>query len=97
MNITWKVSQLDRMTSDGFVTAAYWQATAIDGNYSASIHGSCGWTVEAPTIPYDQLTQDIVLGWVWATNLANKEATEARLAAKIEMQKNPTKATGVPW
>ncbi len=29
--ITWNISQLDRQTSDGFVTTAHWQANATDG------------------------------------------------------------------
>jgi hypothetical protein len=35
MTTTWNISQLDRQTSDGFVTTAHWQATAVDGEYSA--------------------------------------------------------------
>lgn len=38
--ITWTISQLDRRTSDGFVTTAHWQATAVDGDYSASIYAT---------------------------------------------------------
>ena len=34
--INWTISQLDRQTSDGFVTTAHWQAVATDGDYSAS-------------------------------------------------------------
>jgi hypothetical protein len=96
MTTTWTISQLDRQTSDGFVTTAHWRATAVDGDYSASVYGTCGWTAEAPTIPYNQLTQETVLGWIWA-NGVDKETTEASLASQIEDQKNPTTATGVPW
>ena len=42
--ITWNISQLDRQTSDGFVTTAHWQATATDGTdgeYSASVYNTC--------------------------------------------------------
>jgi hypothetical protein len=96
MAITWTIEQLDRQTSDGFVNTAYWRATAIDGNHSATAYGTCGWTAEAPTIPYNQLTQETVLGWVWA-NGVDKEATEANLASQIELQKHPVTKTGVPW
>lgn len=94
--ITWVIKQLDRQTSDGFVTTAHWIANAVDGDYSVSAYGTCGWSEGAPVIPYDQLTQDTVLGWVWADGV-DKDATEATLTAQIEAQKNPVTATGVPW
>jgi hypothetical protein len=96
MTTTWTIAQLDRQTSDGFVTTAHWTATAVDGDYSASVYGTCGWSEGTPTIPYDQLTQDTVLSWVWADGV-DKDATEAALTAQIEAQKNPVTSTGVPW
>ena len=94
--IVWNVSQLDRQTSDGFVTTAHWQCNATDGDYSASVYNTCSWSEGTATIPYASLTQEIVLGWIWA-NGVDKDAVEASLAAQIELQKNPIKATGVPW
>ena len=94
--ITWNISQLDRQTSDGFVTTAHWQATATDGDYSASVYSTCSWSNGSPTVPYASLTQETVLGWIWA-NGVDKDAVEEALAAQIELQKNPVKATGVPW
>jgi hypothetical protein len=47
-------------------------------------------------IPYADLTQEEVLGWIWASGV-DKDATEAAVAAQIEAQKNPVSATGVPW
>jgi len=94
--ITWNISQLDRQTSDGFVTTAHWQAIATDGDYSASIVNTCSWSDGTATIPYASLTKETVLGWIWA-NGVDKAATEAALNAQIELQKNPVTATGVPW
>jgi hypothetical protein len=96
MTTTWTISQLDRKTADGFVTTAHWQATAVDGEHTASIYSTCSWEDGTVNIPYDQLTQETVLGWVWA-NGVDKTATEAALAAQIEAQKNPVTATGTPW
>jgi hypothetical protein len=92
--ITWNISQLDRQTSDGFVTTAHWQANATDGDYSASVYSTCSWSGE-PTTLYADLTKDAVLAWVWES--VDKDATEAALLAQIEAQKNPVTATGVPW
>jgi hypothetical protein len=95
MSITWKISQLDRNTSDGFVTTAHWTVTAVDGDHSASAYATVSWDEGTPTIPYASLTEATVLNWVWES--VDKEATEASLADQIALLKNPVKATGTPW
>jgi len=96
MKTTWKITQLDRQTSDGFITTAHWTATAVDGDYTASVYSTCGFATATPAIPYASVTEAEVLDWCWA-NGVDKDATEASLAAQIELQKNPVTATGVPW
>ena len=96
MTITWTITQCDRLTSDGFITTAHWTCSAVDGDYSASSYGSCGFAAGTPTIPYDQVTEVEVLNWCWA-NGVDKDAVEASLAANIDLQKNPVIAAGVPW
>jgi hypothetical protein len=96
MTTTWTISTLDRQTSDGFVTTAHWQATAVDGEHSASIYSTCSWSDGTPTTPYADLTKEQVLDWIWA-NGVDKNATEAALTVQIELKKNPVQATGVPW
>jgi hypothetical protein len=93
--IVWNISQLDRKTSDGFVTTAHWQATATDGDYSASVYSTCSWSDGTATIAYADLTKDAVLAWVWES--VDKDAVEDSLLAQIAEQKAPVKATGVPW
>ena len=94
MTIVWNISQLDRQTSDDFVTTAHWQAVATDGDYSASVYSTCSWEGE-PTVSYESLTQDDVLAWVWES--VDKEAVEAALEAQIADQKAPKIARGLPW
>ena len=94
--VTWTITQLDRQTSNGFVTTAHWTASAVDGDYSASTYSTSSWADGTPTTPYANLTQETVLGWIW-TNGVDKEAVEASLQAQIDAQKNPVSATGVPW
>ena len=96
MTITWTITQCDRLTADGFITTAHWTCSAVDGDYSASSYGTCGFAAGTPTIPYDQVTEVEVLNWCWA-NGADKDAVEASLAANIDLQKNPVIAAGVPW
>jgi hypothetical protein len=96
MTTTWTIAQLDRQTSNGFVTTAHWRADAVDGDYSASTYSTSSWADGTPTTPYADLTQATVLDWIWA-NGVDKEAVEASLQAQIDAQKNPVSATGVPW
>jgi hypothetical protein len=96
MTITWTISTLDRETATGFVTTAHWQATAVDGDYTATIYSTSSWPSGTPEVAYEDLTEATVLGWVWA-NGVDKEATEAALAANIAAQKAPVTATGTPW
>ena len=91
----WTITTLEREVSNGFVLTAHWQATATDGDYTASTYSTCSWAEGTPTIPYADLTQETVLNWVWES--VDKQATEDALAANIALQKNPVTATGVPW
>jgi hypothetical protein len=96
MTTQWTITQTDYLVADGFITTAHWTATAVDGDYTASIYSTCSWADGTPTIAYADLTQETVLGWVWA-NGVSKEDTETALAAQIALQKNPVTATGTPW
>ena len=96
MTTTWTISTLDRETATGFVTTAHWRATAVDGDYTATIYSTSSWPSGTPEVAYNTLTEATVLGWVWA-NGVDKEATEATLAANIAGQKAPVVATGTPW
>ena len=95
MSVTWKITNLDSNTADGFVTTAHWNATAVDGEHSASAYATVSWVEGTPTIPYANLTEATVLSWVWES--VDKASTEASLAAQIALLKNPVQATGTPW
>ena len=94
--ITWSVPVTDYLVADGFITTAHWQATAVDGDYTASIYSTCSFAPATPAIPYNSVTEQEVLNWCWA-NGVDKDAVEASLAQQIELQKNPVVAAGVPW
>ena len=99
MTTTWTISQLDRSLPDGAVYTAHWRVTAVDGDYSASAYSTASFTPDPASpdfVPYANLTEAEVLGWVWSSGV-DKDATEATLAAQIEAQKNPVSATGTPW
>ena len=94
--ITWSVPVTDYLVADGFITTAHWQATAVDGDYTASIYSTCSFAPATPAIPYNSVTEQEVLSWCWAGGV-DKSATEAALAANIALQKAPVVESGLPW
>jgi hypothetical protein len=92
--MNWNIVQLDRKTADNYVTTAHWNCTATDGDFSANAYGSVGFSGDLVT-PYENLTQEQVLGWVWEQ--IDKAEIEANLTKQIQAQKNPVSETGVPW
>lgn len=96
MTTTWTITQTNYETANGFITTAHWTASAVDGDYTASIYSTCSFAPATPAIPYASVTEAEVLDWCW-NNGVDKAATEAALAANIALQKNPVTATGTPW
>ena len=92
----WTIQQMDRLTADGFVVTVHYNVSATDGTYSASTYGTCGYTQTSETfIPYADLTQAIVVGWVQES--LGKDTVEASLQGQIDAQKNPVQESGLPW
>lgn len=96
---TWKIAQLERETADGYVFTAHYTVDASDGTYNAGAYGSLGLErPEGDLIPFDSLTEEVVVGWVKDKLTAEKVAeVEAALQAQLDEKHAPTKAAGVPW
>ena len=95
MTTTYTINQLDRNTSDNFVTTVHYNVTKVDGEFSASTYGTVGFEAGTPTTPFASLTKAQVIEWV--KDKLGEETVEASLASQIAAQKNPTTATGMPW
>jgi hypothetical protein len=99
---TWTVSQLDCYpqvdNQTDVVFTVHWQLTGTDGTYNGSVYSTC--SVPAPTdsfTPYADLTQDQVVGWIWAGGV-DKDSAEAAVQAQIDNQANPpTISPPLPW
>ena len=96
MEFTWNVVQMDRQSATGFVITVHYNVSAVDGEFTASTYGTVGYTQEEGSyIPFEQLTKEIVVGWV--QNSLGKDTVEESLTAQIEAQKNPVTESGLPW
>ena len=106
---TWSVTNMQRTDADGAVFLVYWSMIASDGTYSASEGGKLRSEPDASDpdfIPYADLTEADVLGWVY-DSLIEGDETAAQAKARIEadrtakVQKQIDAATanssGVPW
>jgi len=76
-----------------------WRCNATDGTYSSFNTGQTQvpYISGDPYTPYADLTQEQVLGWVYA-NGVDQAAVEAALATNIADQVNPPVVTPpLPW
>jgi hypothetical protein len=101
--INWSVTRMDCYPQVGSETdvvfTVHWTCSGTQDTYSGSVYSTC--SVPTPTgeafTPYDQLTQDQVLGWIWA-NGVDQTATEAAVNQQIQNQINPPVVTPpLPW
>ena len=112
INNTWSISDMQHMDADGGVFLVYWSMVAAsDGDtvYTASEGGKlrCEYDASSPTyIPYADLTEANVLGWVYNSLIEGEETAEEAKArieadrtAKVQKQIDAaaTTATGTPW
>ena len=71
-----------------------------DGTYSAGAYGSLGLErPEGSMIPYADLTEDqVVMEWL-LPKFGDEKVQEihAALQAQLDEQRNPSKASGMPW
>jgi hypothetical protein len=95
---TWHIANLERETADGFVLTAHWTLSAEDGTYSSGAYGSLGFERPDKLIPFADLTEQMVIGWVKDAFGAEKVTEiEAALQAQLDEQRHPSKASGMPW
>jgi len=99
---TWTVTQLDCYpqadNETDVVFTVHWQLTGTDGTYTGSVYSTC--SVPAPTgtfTPYADLTQEQVLGWIWANGVDQASAEDA-VQTQIDNQITPpVTSPALPW
>jgi hypothetical protein len=94
-NFTWLVNTLWTETVAGeqnYVVIASYNVTGVDGTYTASLSNTAQFSTSSvsPFIPYDQLTNDIVVGWIQQELGENGvNSIEACIQGQIDSQINP--------
>jgi len=100
--ISWIIERLLVKPTEGSLTdvviTADWRCNGTDGTYSGTCYGSASFAPPTENFtPYEDLTQDQVLGWCYS-NGVDQAAIEANVSAQIENQINPPViAPPLPW
>lgn len=104
MVYTWEVTDMKTINTDGVENAViqtYWKKTGTDeagneGTFSGATPFKASSINPEDFIPYDQLTEEIVLGWIQAVVVG---AYEEHVNAQIEKQilANNIQDPGLPW
>lgn len=83
-----------------YVVNVLWTVTGVDGSNTASIEGNTQFdSSQAPEnfIPYDQLTPQIVIGWIPPEQIASAQAcVQGQIDSMINPPVSPQN-TPLPW
>ena len=94
---TWEVNTLQYELSDGYVNKVIYRVKGTDGTYQTRATGEVDLEKPETLIPYKDLTEETVIGWVKA-KLGSEVATiEKLIDENITLQKTPVHGTGKPW
>ena len=98
---TWQVNTLQRELADGYVNKVIYRVNGEDGTYKFRATGEVDLPKPDTLVPYADLTEETVLGWVKAKLDADKAGTVTAIETAVEngvnTQKTPTHGTGKPW
>ena len=82
-----------------YVVNALWEVTGVDGTYTASIGGNTQFdsTQSSTFIPYNELTEATVIGWIPEQDISNAQAcVQGQIDSMITPPVSPEN-TPLPW
>ena len=98
---TWQVNTLERELADGYVKKVIYRVNGADGDYAFRATGEVDLPKPDTLVPYKDLTETQVLGWVKAKLDADNAGTVAAIETAVENgvneQKTPSTGVGKPW
>ena len=102
MTLNWLIERLLVKPAEGSLTDvvinADWRCNGSQESFSGTCYGSCSFAPPTGSFtPYEDLTQEQVLGWCYA-NGVDQAAIEANVTAQIQNQIDPpVVALPLPW
>ena len=82
-----------------YVVNALWEVTGVDGTYTASIGGNTQFDSQQSEtfIPYNELTETIVIGWIPEQQMTSAQAcVQGQIDSMITPPVSPQN-TALPW
>ena len=82
-----------------YVVNAIWEVTGVEGEYTASIAGNTQFYSQqaTPFIPYDQLTEATVIGWIPESAITSaQQCVQGQINSMITPPVSPEN-TALPW
>ncbi len=82
-----------------YVVNVLYQVTGVDGSNTASIGGNTQFDSQqaTPFIPYDQLTEAVVIGWIPESSITSAQAcVQGQIDSMITPPVSPAN-TPLPW
>jgi hypothetical protein len=82
-----------------YVVNALWEVTGVDGTYTASIGGNTQFDSQQSEtfIPYNELTEAIVIGWIPESQMTSAQAcVQGQIDSLITPPVSPAN-TALPW
>ena len=106
MTTTWSIQWMQTSTQEinGFpevVLTVGWNLEGSDGTYTSNIYSTASLNPpqegNADFTPYADLTEEQVLGWVWANGVEQAPAEEAVTAQVAALVNPPVVSPPLPW
>tara|TARA_R100001082_G_C4302962_1_gene133269 strand:- start:95 stop:421 length:327 start_codon:yes stop_codon:yes gene_type:complete len=104
---TWQVNTMERELSSGYVSKVIYRVDGEDGTYKFRATGDVHLPKPDTLVPYADLTEEVVIGWVKAKLNSEKDADgkaidavaiiETAVENGVNEQKTPTTGVGKPW
>ena len=92
---------MQRELASGYVSKVIYRVNGEDGTYKFRATGEVDLPKPDTLVPYADLTEEVVLGWVKAKLDADNAGTVTRIEDAVESgvneQKTPTTGVGKPW
>lgn len=103
--MNWKIEFMKCVPQVGavqnWVVECGWRCTVTQDEHSTGVYGVCLFPAPADAqgdfIPYDKLTEGMVLGWCWDSGV-DKAEVEANVARQLDALINPAQVIlPLPW
>jgi len=93
---TWSIISMDYDAGTGRVHTVHWQLVSVSGVHTVRRYGALSLDLTDPiTVPYNDLTTEVVEGWV--DTAITKSSIQTLAEAKLDDLTTPPLSSGIPW